>query len=226
MKVRLQNITPDAELNILEIARVSSTREDKRSNTQLIGWLIDKNHWSPFEHSFVTWEIETSKAIAIQLLRHRSNYFQEFSQRYQDVRVLGDILEPIELRRKAEHNRQSSTDVFDPTIELYIPLPGSTYLNRVSMKASELVDWYQSIGVDIYSKLVDREVATECARFILPLNTKTKLLVTQSIRSLVHWMDLRDDAHAQKEIQLVAKEIKKLTIQHLPLVSKARGYVK
>src|SRR5690606_14968885 len=112
MRVVLKTMTPDCEENILEIARVSSTRSDKRSESGLINYLIANNHWSPFEHCFITWEIETSKAIAIQLLRHRSNYFQEFSQRYQDVRVLDKVLEPIELRKQAIINRQSSTEPF------------------------------------------------------------------------------------------------------------------
>src|SRR5690606_4474802 len=111
--------------------------------------------WSPFEHCFITWEIETSKAIAIQLLRHRSNYFQEFSQRYQDVRVLDKVLEPIELRKQAIINRQSSTEPFDPTIELNIPslvIDGETgfcsgtndkHNTRLKAKASFVIDWYQ-----------------------------------------------------------------------------------
>ena len=85
MKVTLKTITPDIETTIVEIARVSSSRTDKKAKPEgLINYLIKNNHWSPFEHGFLTFEIETSKAIAIQLLRHRSNYFQEFSQRYQD----------------------------------------------------------------------------------------------------------------------------------------------
>ena len=108
MKVSLKSITPNAELNIVEIARVSSSRTDKSENPEgLINYLIKNKHWSPFQHSYLTFEIETSKAIGIQLLRHLSFTFQEFSQRYAKV----NALEPIEFRLQADKNRQSSTNV-------------------------------------------------------------------------------------------------------------------
>ena len=118
MKVKLITVTPDAEERIVEIARVSSKRKDKKSKPEgLINYLIKHSHWSPFEHAFMTLEIETSKAIGIQLIRHRSFTFQEFSQRYQDVGLLGEMFEDVELRKQAEDNRQSSEEVFDPKIE-------------------------------------------------------------------------------------------------------------
>src|SRR5688572_20071167 len=107
-KVSLKTITPNAEVNIVEIARVSSSRLDKSEKPEgLIGYLIKNKHWSPFEHAYMTVEIGTSKAIGIQLLRHVSFRFQEFSQRYAEV----ESIEPIEFRKQAEKNRQSSTDV-------------------------------------------------------------------------------------------------------------------
>ena len=117
MKVTLLNATPNAEDHIVEVARVSSSRKDKKSKPEgLLNYLIKHKHWSPFEHGHVTFEIETSKAIGIQLIRHRSFSFQEFSQRYQDVNRFGDIFEPIEFRAQCEDNRQSSTEVINPTI--------------------------------------------------------------------------------------------------------------
>ena len=113
-KVNLVTNTPNAEETIVEIARVSSKRTDKKAKPEgLINYLIKHKHWSPFEHASMTLEIDTSKAIGIQLIRHRSFTFQEFSQRYQDVNLLGDMFEPIELRKQAEDNRQSSTEEFD-----------------------------------------------------------------------------------------------------------------
>ena len=112
MKVSLISVTPKAEENIVYIARVSSKREDKKSKPEgLLNYLIKHKHWSPFEHSHLSVEIETSKAIGIQLIRHRSFTFQEFSQRYQNVSLLGEMFEEIELRKQCEDNRQSSTEV-------------------------------------------------------------------------------------------------------------------
>jgi thymidylate synthase (FAD) len=117
-KVNLITNTPNAEETIVEIARVSSKRTDKKAKPEgLINYLIKHKHWSPFEHASMTLEIDTSKAIGIQLIRHRSFTFQEFSQRYQDVNMLGEMFEPIELRRQAEDNRQSSTEELDNRLQ-------------------------------------------------------------------------------------------------------------
>ena len=114
MKVSLITVTPKAEENIVYIARVSSKREDKKSKpVGLLNYLIKHKHWSPFEHSHLSVEIETSKAIGIQLIRHRSFTFQEFSQRYQDVSLFEDMFEEIEFRKQCEDNRQSSTEIYE-----------------------------------------------------------------------------------------------------------------
>lgn len=220
MKVSLKTITPNIEETIVEIARVSSSRQDKTVESErLINYLIKNNHWSPFEHGFLTFEIETSKAIAIQLLRHRSNYFQEFSQRYQDVNKISDdgIFENIELRQQAETNRQSSTEIFNPDLIHYD-------LDGASCPANEAISEFLKYSNGLYNKLLEAGVAKECARMILPMCTKTRLYVTMNVRSVIHWLDLRDDSHAQKEIQLIAKEVKKIVIEQLPLISSARGY--
>lgn len=212
MKVTLKSITPNIENFIVEVARVSSSRQDKSANPEgLINYLIKNKHWSPFEHGFLTFEVETSKAIGIQLLRHRSNFFQEFSQRYQDVKVLGHIFEPIELRQQAQNNRQSSTEVFDPILD------NTTY-------ASEAIDEFLRSAEGIYNSLLEAGVAREQARMILPMCTKTRLYITMNVRSVIHWLDLRDDSHAQKEIQLIAREVKRLFIEACPIISNARGY--
>jgi len=206
MNVRLLTITPEPEENIVEIARVSSSRKDKRENPEgLIKYLIKNKHWSPFEHSYITFEIETSKAIAIQLLRHRSFTFQEFSQRYQDVNLISDkgIFEPVELRWQATSNRQSSTD----------PINSSILNGKVAMVLAACEQ--------LYNNLIESGVSRETARFILPMATKTTLHMTGSIRSWIHFLQIRDDAHAQKEIQLIAKAIKAVFLDELPLISNA-----
>ncbi len=215
MKVTLLNVTPNAEDHIVEVARVSSSRKNKKDKPEgLLSYLVRHKHWSPFEHGHATFEIETSKAIGIQLIRHRSFSFQEFSQRYQDVNRLGDIFEPIELRSQAEDNRQSSVDVIDPRI----PVEGGTLL------ASDMVGTYLSSAHKLYNQLLKAGVARETARMILPLATTTKIHMTGSIRSWIHFLELRDDEHAQKEIQLIAKEIKKHFIKEFPIISNALNY--
>lgn len=228
MKVSLKTITPKAELHILEIARVSSTREDK-SEPGLINYLIKNNHWSPFEHAFVTWEIETSKAIGIQLLRHRSNYFQEFSQRYQDVSKLDNVMfELYEVREQADHNRQSSTREIaelswnEDQGYYFACYPRATVDQKLALAKTCMA---YNMCEEAYRVQLDSGIARECARFVLPMATKTKMHVTQNVRSIIHWLDLRDDSHAQKEIQLIASEIRKFVIEHLPIISKARSYV-
>lgn len=214
MKVSLKSITPDAELNIVEIARVSSSRVDKTEKPEgLIGYLIKNKHWSPFEHSFLTFEIVTSKAIGIQLLRHRSFTFQEFSQRYAKV----ETIEQIEIREQAATNRQSSTEIFDPQV------PG---FDGKGYKASEVL-YYCLEGIQmVYEQLLEAGVAKECARMILPMATQTTIFMTGSIRSWIHFLDIRDDGHAQKEAQEIAREIKNIFIDQLPLISAAKEYAK
>ena len=216
MKVTLLNATPNAEDHIVEVARVSSSRKDKKSKPEgLLNYLIKHKHWSPFEHGHVTFEIETSKAIGIQLIRHRSFSFQEFSQRYQDVNKFGEIFEPIELRAQCEDNRQSSTEVIDPIIEMS---PSS------STRANHLIQDHFKNSHRLYDELLNAGVAREQARMVLPLATTTKIYMTGSIRSWIHFLELRDDEHAQKEIQLVAKEIKKHFKEQFPIISNALKY--
>ena len=205
MKVSLISTTPKAEENIVYIARVSSKREDKKSKPEgLLNYLIKHKHWSPFEHSHMSVEIETSKAIGIQLIRHRSFTFQEFSQRYQDVTLLGDMFEDIEFRKQCEDNRQSSTEIYEGS---------NAEAKRILLDIKSL-----------YQGLLEDGAARETARMILTLCTKTKIHMTGSIRSWVHFLELRDDKNAQKEIQLIAKEIKRIFVEEFPIISKALKY--
>jgi thymidylate synthase (FAD) len=206
MKVKLLSITPNAEEHIVEVARVSSSRENKKEDYEsLIRYLIKHKHWSPFEHSYMTVEIETSKAIAIQLLRHRSFTFQEFSQRYQNVNALSQdgIFEPIQLRWQAQSNRQSSTD----------PMNSQVLDSKVAMVLAACEQ--------LYNNLLESGVSRETARFVLPMATKTTLHMTGSIRSWIHFIQIRDDSHAQKEIQDIAKCIKSIFADALPVISES-----
>jgi len=212
MKVTLLNVTPNAEDHIVEVARVSSSRKNKKDKPEgLLSYLVRHKHWSPFEHGHATFEIETSKAIGIQLIRHRSFSFQEFSQRYQDVIRLESMFEPIELRAQCEDNRQSSTEIINPKLSN-------------GMMANTAVDQLLTQAHKVYNELLEAGVAREQARMILPLATTTKIHMTGSIRSWIHFLELRDDGHAQKEIQLVAQEIKKYFKEQFPIISNALGY--
>lgn len=224
MKVQLKTITPNAEVNIVEIARVSSSRKDKSELPEgLINYLIKNKHWSPFQHSYLTFEITTSKAIAIQFLRHLSFTFQEFSQRYAKV----TNIEPIEFRLQAETNRQSSTDVVGSVEQFEDEL---AFTVDVSTDNKEIIGWLSTVahylanGLKLYERGLELGIAKECARMILPMATETTLYMTGSVRSWIHFLEIRDDSHAQKEAQLIAKEIKKIFIKELPIISKAREY--
>lgn len=228
MQVNLKTITPDIENTIVEIARVSSSRKNKTEKPEgLINYLIKNNHWSPFECGYITFEIETSKAIGIQLLRHRSFTFQEFSQRYQEVGKVSEdgMFEPIELRKQADNNRQSSEEVFEPElpnmVDIMVIAAGS---DSTYYPASDIIDSYLEGCQNMYEILLKSGVAREQARMVLPMCTKTRIYMTGSVRSWVHFLSIRDDAHAQKEIQLIAKDIKRQLVDNLPIVSRALGW--
>lgn len=222
MKVTLKTITPNAEVNIVEIARVSSPRVDKTEAPEgLINYLIKNKHWSPFQHSYLTFEITTSKAIGIQLLRHLSFTFQEFSQRYAVV----EAVEPIEFRLQAEKNRQSSTDV----------VGGLNQIDGIlhawdSKTTADIIQWLSDAEIvmnevlALYQRGIRLGIAKECARMILPMASQTTIYMTGSVRSWIHFLEIRLDGHAQKEAQLIAQEIRKLFIENLPIIAKARNY--
>lgn len=233
MKVSLKTITPNAEVNIVEIARVSSGRTDKSEAPEgLINYLIKNKHWSPFQHSYLTFEIVTSKAIGIQLLRHLSFTFQEFSQRYAKV----ENVEEIEFRLQADKNRQSSTDVIggvqhmpDGNFSVY----GAIFQEDIIIdldKLGAINSWIDRVATNLentlalYEEGIELGIAKECVRMILPMATQTTIYMTGSVRSWIHFLQIRDDAHAQKEVQLIAKEIKAIFKEQCPIVSKALSY--
>ena len=202
-KVKLISITPDAEKQILYIARVSSNQENE--STGLIRYLIRNKHWSPFEMAHAVFEITTSRAIAAQILRHRSFSFQEFSQRYSSP----DSYEQYKARRQAEKNRQSSIDDL----------------------SQQDIHWFYTVqdgiwedALETYNEALRRGIAKESARFLLPLNTTTRLYMAGSIRSWIHYIELRADEHTQQEHRVIAEDIRALLKPFLPTIAEACGW--
>lgn len=218
MKVTKINVTPKAEEHIAYCARVSSNREDKTEDIEkLLSYCIRNGHWSIFESSYLTLEIETSLAISRQILRHKSFTFQEFSQRYQDVNRLGVMFENVELRRKAVTNRQSSIE--DITLmNTIVEVPTLTG-NKTMIPAIEAVRYLLKLSSDLYTELLTEGVAPESARNILPQCTKTKLYVTGNVRSWIHFLQVREDEHSQKEIREVAKKCRQIFNVEFPVIS-------
>ena len=209
-KVNLVSVTPDAEKTMAYVARVSNpSNQDNENYAGLLRYCIKHNHWSVFEQSHMTLEIETSRGIAAQILRHRSFTFQEFSQRYADANLLtGDIPVP-ELRRQDEKNRQNSTD----DLEGYLKLTLETQIQEHFMAANNL-----------YKRLLEHGVAKECARFVLPLATTTRLYMTGSCRSWLHYIDLRSAHGTQKEHMIIAEQCREVFKEQFPTVSEAMGW--
>ena len=206
MTVKLVSITPDAEQTMAYIARVSNpSNQDNQKYTGLLKYCIKHNHWSVFEQSSMTLEIETTRAIAAQILRHRSFTFQEFSQRYAASTALGSIDLP-ELRRQDKKNRQNSTDDLD-----------SNLVDSLNERMNTLFD----SALSLYNEMLDNDVAKECARMILPLCTPTRIYMTGSCRSWIHYIDLRSAHGTQKEHMTVAEGCRKVFIEQFPAVSEA-----
>ena len=207
MSVKLVWVTPDAENLISDMARVSNPSNQGNYDTsdRLIRYLIKHRHWSPFEMASMCLEINTNRGIAAQILRHRSFSFQEFSQRYADVNALTDIEVP-ELRRQDTKNRQNSTDdlPFEVKAELY-------------EEASILIENSKKL----YNKMLDKGVAKESARFFLPIATPSRLYMTGTIRSWLHYIDLRSANGTQKEHMNIALGCKEILEQNLPNVCRA-----
>ena len=210
MTVKLVSVTPDAEQLMAYIARVSNpSNQDNEKYAGLLKYCIKHNHWSVFEQSTMTLEIETTRAIAAQILRHRSFTFQEFSQRYAQTTSLGDIELP-ELRRQDEKNRQNSTDDLDPEI--------TDKFNR------QMITLFSS-AKSLYEQMLSQGVAKECARMVLPLCTPTRIYMTGSCRSWIHYINLRSAHGTQKEHMIIAEACRKVFTEQFPAVSEALDWV-
>lgn len=210
MNTKLINVTPDAEKNIAYCARVSNPNNQENENyAKLLKYCIDHQHWSVFEHGFMTLEINTTRGLAAQILRHRSFTFQEFSQRYADTTLLAEDIPLFEIRRQDTKNRQNSiNDVDHETIVKW-----NTQIREHFAKAKA-----------IYDGMIKDGVAKECARFVLPLATPTRIYMSGSIRSWIHYIDLRSAHGTQKEHMIIANECKQIFNQQFPLISEALGW--
>ncbi|BCU98175.1 MAG: FAD-dependent thymidylate synthase [uncultured marine virus] len=210
MTVHLISITPDAEQTMAYIARVSNpSNQDNEKYAGLLKYCIKHNHWSVFEQSTMTLEIETTRAIAAQILRHRSFTFQEFSQRYAQTNYLGDIELP-ELRRQDHKNRQNSTDDLDPNV-----------IDTLNKQMQTLFD----SSLALYNQMIELDVAKECARMVLPLCTPTRIYMTGSCRSWIHYINLRSAHGTQKEHMDIAEACRKVFTEQFPTVSEALEWV-
>jgi thymidylate synthase (FAD) len=207
MSVKLVSVTPDAEKNMAYVARVSNPNNQENPNyAKLLGYCIKHNHWSVFEQSFMTLEIETTRGLAAQILRHRSFTYQEFSQRYADSSLLAETIPVPELRRQDTKNRQNSIDDLDPEfVEL----------------TNKQIETYFAQGMSLYQHLLDNGVAKECARFVLPLATPTRLYMSGSCRSWIHSIQLRSANGTQKEHMEIAEACKKIFAEQFPTVAEA-----
>lgn len=208
MLAKLISVTPDAEKHMAYCARVSNpSNQNNESFAGLLKYCVKHQHWSIFEQAFMTLELNTTRAIAAQVLRHRSFTFQEFSQRYADSSLLGFDKIPLpELRRQDEKNRQNSIDDLDPF-----------EVQNLELQMQTLFDSCMAL----YEQMLKRGVAKECARMVLPLCTPTKIYMSGSVRSWIHYIDLRSANGTQKEHMDLANACKDIFVEQFPEVSVA-----
>jgi len=209
-QVKLVSVTPDAEKTMAYIARVSNpNNQDNEKYAGLLKYCIKHNHWSVFEQSSMTLEIETTRGLGAQILRHRSFTFQEFSQRYADSKLLGKIDLP-ELRRQDDKNRQNSIDDLDV---------------EAVEKLNKQMETLFSSAFSLYNQMLEVGVAKECARMVLPLCTPTRIYMTGSCRSWIHYINLRSAHGTQKEHMIIAEKCRSVFTEQFPAVSEALGWV-
>ena len=209
--IKLVSVTPDAEQHMAYVARVSNPKnQDNDQFAGLLKYCIKHGHWSVFEQAFMTVEINTTRGLAAQILRHRSFTYQEFSQRYADSSMLADQIPIPELRRQDEKNRQNSTDDMNPRM-----------VNHYNRKMEQ----HFKQGMKLYQNMLKDGVAKECARFVLPLATPTRIYMTGSVRSWIHYVDLRSAHGTQKEHMAVAEGVRSIFSEQFPTVAQALDWV-
>ena len=206
-KVCLVSVTPDAEKTIGYIARVSNpANQDNPKVAGLLKYCIKHGHWSVFEQAFMTLEINTTRGLAAQILRHRSFTYQEFSQRYADTNLLSETIEVPDLRLQDTKNRQNSIDDLDPFV-------------RQKLEA-QMITLFSS-AQSLYNQMIEEGIAKECARMVLPLCTPTRIYMTGSARSWIHYIELRSANGTQKEHMDIANECKSVFIDTFPTIAEA-----
>jgi len=208
--VKFIGATPDAEKLISYCARVSNpSNQDNQNYSKLLKYCIDHQHWSIFEQAFMTLQIETTRGIAAQILRHRSFTFQEFSQRYADATLLAEDIPLFELRRQDTKNRQNSiNDISD----------------EIKSKWNSKIREHFAKAKSIYDGMIADGIAKECARFILPLATPTRLYMSGSVRSWIHYINLRAAHGTQKEHMTIANDAKEIFKQQFPTIAEALAW--
>ena len=208
--VKLISITPDAEKTMGFIARVSNPNNQDNPNVSgLLKYCIKHGHWSVFEQAHMTLEIETTRGLGAQILRHRSFTFQEFSQRYADTNLLADEIPMFDLRHQDTKNRQNSTD----------DVPKNKKQDLQEKIAEHFVE-----AMDLYNELLGNGIAKECARFVLPLASPTRIYMTGSVRSWIHYIDLRSAHGTQKEHMDIVEQCRTIFKDQLPIVSEALSW--
>ena len=208
--VKLISVTPDAEKNIAYCARVSNpNNQENEKIAGLLKYCINHKHWSIFEQAFMTLEINTTRGLAAQILRHRSFTYQEFSQRYADSSLLAEQIPMFDLRRQDTKNRQNSIDDIDEFTKQEFEIQ---------------IQRHFASAMDLYQAMLDKGIAKECARFVLPLATPTKIYMSGSIRSWIHYIDLRSANGTQKEHMDIANECKCLFAGEFPVIAEALGW--
>ena len=211
-QIKLVSVTPDAEKTMAYVARVSNPKnQDNEKFAGLLRYCIQHGHWSVFEQAHMTVEINTTRGLAAQILRHRSFTYQEFSQRYADVSFIREDIPLPELRSQDEKNRQNSIDDVDPAI-----------VEKYNVEMRKHFDQ----GIDLYKKMLRDGIAKECARFVLPLATPTRLYMTGSVRSWIHYITLRSAHGTQKEHMDLVENVRKVFIEQFPTVSEALEWSK
>ena len=209
--VSLISVTPDAEKTIGYVARVSNPKnQDNPKVAGLLKYCIKHGHWSVFEQAHMTVEISTTRGLAAQILRHRSFTYQEFSQRYADSSMLAKEIPLPALRRQDTKNRQNSIDDIDPLMQQDFEIKMQRHF----------VD-----GMKLYKEMLEAGIAKECARFVLPLATPTKLYMTGSVRSWIHYIDLRSANGTQKEHMDIANDVKRVFIEQFPTIATALEWI-
>ena len=212
MSVKLVSSTPDAEKLMAYVARVSNPNNQGNDKfAGLLKYCIKHGHWSVFEQAYMTVEINTTRGLAAQILRHRSFTFQEFSQRYADTNLLADEIPMFDLRSQDLKNRQNSND----------DVPENKKKDLQEKIAQHFVD-----SMDLYNELLANGIAKECARFVLPLATPTRIYMTGSVRSWVHYIDLRSAHGTQKEHMDVAEGVRSIFTEQFPTVAEALDWAK
>ena len=208
---KLISVTPDAEKHMAYCARVSNpANQDNEKFSGLLKYCVKHQHWSIFEQAYMTLELTTTRGIAAQVLRHRSFTYQEFSQRYADSSLLMDKIPLPALRRQDDKNRQNSIDDLDPFDVQNLELQMQTLFDS---------------SMALYQQMLGRGVAKECARFVLPLAVPTKIYMTGSVRSWLHYIELRSANGTQKEHMDLALSAKEIFIEQFPAVAEAMEWI-